>query len=94
MDQSGNLISKPTNALFWDVDPDMTNVHKQAAYIFERVLTGGTSEDSGLMKAFYGKSKIKHKAINLRYLDVRELQFCSVYFDIPVSECRCYTSNT
>ncbi len=92
MDQSKELISKLTKALFWDVDPDRIDVHKHAQYIVERVLTRGTLEDFRLIKAYYGKAKIRKIAMNLRYLDERVLQFCSVYFNTPVNEFRCYTS--
>jgi hypothetical protein len=92
MNQPQEIISKLTNALFWDVDPETIDCKKHAPYVVERVLSMGTLDDFKVIKSFYGKTKIKYIAMKLRYMDERVLQFCSIYFNTPVTEFRCYTS--
>jgi len=80
-----------SKSLFWDVDPQTIDPKKHAAYIIERVVTLGTMEDFLIIKEYYGKEKIKQTVKNLRYLNERDLNFCSVYFNIPIIQFRCYT---
>lgn len=79
-----------SKALFWDVDPQTIDSQKHAAYIIERVITLGTMEDFIIIKKYYGKSKIKRIVKNLRYLNDKDLNFCSIYFNLPITEFRCY----
>jgi hypothetical protein len=77
--------------LFWDIaisslDPDL-----HASYIIDRVLSLGTLEDFRKIKSYYGSEKISSILKELRYLDDKVLHFSSVYFNIPLSEFRCYT---
>lgn len=84
------FISALSPALFWDVDSRSLDGDKHAAYIAERVLTRGTLDDFRLLKAHYGKPKIKRIAKKIRYMDDRTLHFCSAYFNVPIPEFRCY----
>jgi hypothetical protein len=81
-----------TKALFWDVDPQSIDPEKHAAYIIERVITLGAMNDFTIIKENYGKTKIKKVVKNLRYLNDIDLNFCSVYFDIPKNQFRCYNT--
>jgi len=81
-----------SKALFWDVDPKTIDLEKHAAYIIERALTIGTMEDFIIIKNYYGKRKIKRIVKHLRYLNDRDLNFCSIYFNVPINEFRCYTT--
>jgi hypothetical protein len=81
-----------SKALFWDVDPQTVDPQKHSAFIVERVITLGTMEDFIIIKSHYGKSKIKRIVENLRYLNDRDLNFCSVYFNVPLNKFRCYTT--
>ncbi|MCU0392815.1 MAG: hypothetical protein MUE81_17030 [Thermoflexibacter sp.] len=87
-----DFISKLSPTLFWDVDISTLDAQKHAAYIVERVLSRGKMEDFKLTKTYYGKPKIKRIAKKLRYMDDRVLHFCSIYFNVPISDFRCYTT--
>jgi hypothetical protein len=81
-----------SKSLFWDVDPQTIDTQKHAAYIIERVITLGTMEDFIIIKNYYGKDKIKQIVKGLRYLNDKDLNFCSVYFKLPKNQFRCYTT--
>jgi hypothetical protein len=87
-----DFISKLSPTLFWDVDISTLDAEKHASYIVERVLSRGKMEDFKLTKAYYGKPKIKRISKKLRYMDDRVLHFCSIYFNVPISDFRCYTT--
>ncbi|QQS29540.1 MAG: hypothetical protein IPM47_00905 [Sphingobacteriales bacterium] len=80
-----------SDSLFWDVDKNSIDPEKHAAFIVERVMHLGTLDDFFAIKAYYGKPKLKKITKQLRYLDVRVLNFCSVYFRTPLNQFRCYT---
>jgi len=91
MDIEKSILGLP-KALFWDVDPKKIDPQKHAAYIIERAITLGTMDDFIIIKKFYGKSKIKRIVKKLRYLNDKDMNFCSIYFNIPITEFRCYTT--
>jgi len=80
-----DLQTQLSNYLFWDVDVTDIVYEKNAPYVVERVLSKGTWEDFKTILEYYGKSRIKEIVVKLRYLDKRTLHFCSVYFDIPLT---------
>jgi hypothetical protein len=84
------LINQLSKTLFWDSDISSIDAEKHKSYIVDRVLSLGTLEDFRLLKAFYGKSKIKRIVKELRYMDERVLHFCSAYFNVPIIKFRCY----
>ncbi len=79
-----------SKVLFWDVDYDTIDWEKHAPYVVERIITRGTLEDFREIKNYYGKSKLKRITKQLRYMNDELLYFCSVYFNTPISEFRCY----
>lgn len=85
------FVSGLSPALFWDVDPLTIDSHKHISFIVERVLNMGTLDDFKLMLRFYGKAKIIKIIKQLRYMDQRLLHFCLAYFNLQISELRCYT---
>lgn len=87
---SDNL--KLTKSLFWDTDPETIDNQKHASYVIERVISRGTLNDFKTIIDFYGIPKIKRIIIKIRYLDDRVMHFCSAYFDIPLTEFRCYNT--
>ena len=84
-----NLPLSPT--LFWDTDASKIGLDTHSKTIVERVLLHGTWPEFKAVLEYYGKERIKAILVKLRYLDSRTLSFCSVYFNIPISEFRCYT---
>ncbi len=77
-------------SLFWDTHFDDLDEKKHAIYIIERVLHRGTWEEFRYILNLYGRTKISNTVKNLRYMDKRVMCFCSVYFEIPLNEIRCY----
>ena len=67
-------------------------LEQHASYIIERVLRLGTMEDFRLLKSYYGTNRISEYVKDMRYLDDKVLYFCSIYFNIPISDFRCYTN--
>ncbi len=76
--------------LFWDVDFETIDWKKNAPYVVQRVLDKGTWEDFKTIMEYYGDKNIKEIIVKLRYLDKKTIQFCSVYFNIPLTNFRCY----
>ena len=77
-------------ALFWDTDYSNIDYDKHARFVIERVLTRGNLKDWHEIKRFYGLSKIKNEALNIRYLDKITLNFCHTFFNIKKEKFRCY----
>jgi phage host-nuclease inhibitor protein Gam len=92
MEQQYSDNLKLTKSLFWDVDPETIDFQKHASYVIERVISRGTLNDFKTMVNFYGKPKIKRIIKDIRHLDDRVLNFCSAYFDIPLTDFRCYNT--
>ncbi len=78
--------------LFWDVDLTDIDYEKNANQIINRVLLRGNLNDWFEIKDFYGIDQLKEEVVKMRYLDARTLSFCSVYFEIPKTEFRCYNT--
>ena len=76
--------------LFWDVDFLNLNYEAKARFVIERVLERGSLSDWKEIKRYYGLDKIKGAALEIRYLTKKTLNFCSIYFNIPITEFRCY----
>lgn len=77
-------------SLFWDVDKKQLDFEKNAAHVVEKTLNRGTWEDFKTALAYYGREKMAEIIKNLRYMDKKTLRFSSVYFQIPLTEMRCY----
>jgi hypothetical protein len=77
--------------LFWDVDTSAFDWQQHADFIITRVLMRGTFDDWIAIKHFYGMERIKNAVIVSRYLDKKTLAFCSIIFDTPKDQFRCYT---
>ena len=90
-----NLLIKQFTMLFsenllWDSNVVKLDFEKNAAYIIERALTLGTWDDFREILKFYGKERVKREVVNLRHIDDLTLHFSSTYFDIPLTDFRCY----
>ena len=79
-----------SKSLFWDVDVNNINWDKHSNFVINRVLSRGTLQDWTEIKKYYGLNTIKTTVLNMRYLDKLTLHFCSVVFDIPREDFRCY----
>jgi hypothetical protein len=87
---SDNRVNSFSNYLFWDVDKNEIDLDANKSYVIERVLSHGMLTDWKLLKEIYGLGMIKEVVLNLRHMDKFSLNFCSIYFDVPINEFRCY----
>ncbi len=76
--------------LFWDTNLKSidANLNKQA--IIERVLERGSWENIKEIIQFYGREEVITAAKQARWFSQKTAHFVSGYFDIPLSEMRCY----
>ncbi len=98
LDKMSNNITKNTfksilqKQQFWDIDFEQLDVDENKAYVIERILDRANSwHQLKAMIAYYGKENLTTVIKNIRYLNSKTINFCSIYFDIPLTEMRCYT---
>ncbi len=77
-------------ALFWDVNVEEVDLQKHSASVIERIATRGRLDEFRAMVKFYGREIVKTTLLNTRYLGKRTLSYCSLIFDVPITEFRCY----
>jgi len=92
MDAENTVLFGLSSTLFWDVDKSTLDAEKHAEFIIERVLFIGKMKDFKLINEYYGKPRIKRIVKKMRYMNFRELHFCSTYYNIPLNQFRCYTT--
>jgi hypothetical protein len=80
--------------IFWDTDFETIDWQKQRREIIERVLHFGDLGDWREIQNFYGREIIKNEVTKSRYLNNRVLNFCSVIFDLPLNQFRCYNTES
>lgn len=78
--------------LFWDIDMAKLDFEKNARQIIERALMYGDLKDWFEIKNYYGIERLKKEVLKIRCLDKKTLNFCSMYFEIPLEQFRCYNS--
>ena len=76
--------------LFWDVNVEDMDLKKHRADVIERITSRGRLDEFKLMLQYYGRETVKDILLQTRYLDKRTLSFCSLIFDVPKTEFRCY----
>mgnify|MGYP001319069135 CR=1 FL=1 len=81
-----------TRSIFWDTRYETIDWDKNAAYVIDRVLHFGTLTDWKKILTYYGRERIKEVVLHLRYMDKRALSFCSIYFQVPKEQCRCFNT--
>ena len=72
--------------LFWDspVESIDTQLHKN--YIIERVISRGLLKDFFFLLQIYSKDEIINALKKSRVLDKKTVNFCSHYFNIPITD--------
>ena len=78
-------------ALFWDTDIKTIDLEIHKASIVQRIFLRGSFEEFKQAMAYYGKEQCKAVLLNARWLDPKTLAFCSLIFDVPLNQFRCYT---
>lgn len=84
------MLLKLRPSLFWDVNVEEVDLQKHRSSVIERITTRGRWNEFKAILEFYGKDTVKNTLLNARYLDKRTLSFCSLIFDTPITEFRCY----
>jgi hypothetical protein len=92
MNENHDLKTKLNKALFWDVDFDSVNFDEKYSFVIKRVAEHGSLHDWQAINKYYEKQTIKDVLKNSRYLSKRDLNFFSIYFNIPIKKFRCYNT--
>ncbi len=79
-------------SLFWDVEFENVDYDKYSQFIINRVLLRGDIKDWQEIKFYYGIERIKQEILQMKYLDERTLNFCSIYFNISKIDFKCYNT--
>ena len=87
------LMADFSEHLFWDCDRTAVDPETHTAFLVGRVLMHGTLRDWRLLRDKLGIERIREEVLKLPYLDPRTLGFCATYFQIPVTDFRCFTKN-
>ncbi len=77
-------------ALFWDVNVNEVDLDKHQVSVIERIATRGHLDEFRAVMQFYGQETVKNTLLNARYLDKRTLSYCSLIFDVSITQFRCY----
>lgn len=86
------FVSKLSNSLFWDVNPDELDDELHKRFIIQRVLERGTRNDWHLINEKYTLKVILDEAMQMRSLDPKALSYISCIGDVPREKFRCYTN--
>lgn len=76
--------------LFWDVDSNSLDEHKNRRLIIERIFSLGNLQEIKQAIDYYGKKNVINTLRNLNYIDPKTLNFLSVIFNISKSNFKCY----
>ena len=85
-------MTKPILAkrIFWDVDFEKIDYHRDYNAVIERAFEWGDIEDIRQVRRFYGDDKVIKSLTSAKYLFDKTLHFCSAIFEIPKDKFRCY----
>ena len=85
-------MSKPeiSKRIFWDVNAAEIDYEKDRFFVIERVLNYGVWNDFKSLLQFYGDATIKQEIIKSAYLKKDVLNFVCFYFDLKISQFKCY----
>jgi hypothetical protein len=72
--------------LFWDAPIETIDLQKHKNFVIERVLTRGFLDDFYVLEKIYSANEIEYLIKKSKTLDAKTRNFCSHYFNIPVSE--------
>jgi len=85
-----NILPQLSPYLFWDCHQDRVDPDADRKLILERVFSRGTENDERLVYGYYGKEEIKRTVVEIKYLDIKVLNYLSVMLDIPREKFKCY----
>lgn len=72
--------------LFWDTSIEKIDPEKNKNYIIERVLGRGLLQDFYFLLQLYTTEEITIAVKKSKVLDAKTVNFCSIYFKIPITD--------
>jgi hypothetical protein len=72
--------------LFWDTSIEKIEPEKHKNYIIERVLSRGLLQDFYFLLQLYTTEEITIAVKKSKILDPKTINFCSIYFKIPITD--------
>jgi hypothetical protein len=81
-----------SSTIFGDTNPDTLDLETHKQFIIERVVQRGLWADWQECLRLYGRETVKNALLQARSLDKKTLSYCSVVFDVPKEEFRCYNT--
>jgi hypothetical protein len=72
--------------LFWDATLETIDLQKHKNFVIERVLMRGFLADFYILQKIYSPKEIEVLLKKSKVLDAKTRNFCSHYFNIPVTE--------
>jgi hypothetical protein len=90
METNNKPIPKLSKRCFWDQDYTKLNFDSCKRYIIMRVVSNGSQDDHIELFNYYGWNIIKEEVVNIKYLNIKILNFLSVIFDIDKTNFRAY----
>ena len=85
-----NILLQLSPYLFWDYNRNRLDPDINKKLVLERVFTRGTENDERLVYCYYGKEVIKNTVVEIKYLDIKVLNYLSVMLNIPREKFKCY----
>jgi hypothetical protein len=80
--------------LFWDVERQTLDAETHQQWLVERIVQRGFLADWHECLRHYGHDRVKQAVMQARFLDKKTLSYCSVYFNTPKEDFRCYQLST
>lgn len=72
--------------LFWDTSLELIDAKLHKNYIIERVLSRGFLSDFYLLLKMYSRDEIVAAIKKSKVLDKKTINFCSFYFNVPITD--------
>jgi hypothetical protein len=72
--------------LFWDTSIDKLDAKQHKQFIIERVMSRGLLLDFYYLLKLYTHDELKEALKQIKGLDKKTINFCSRYFNIPITE--------
>ncbi len=72
--------------LFWDTSLELIDAILHKNYIIERVLSKGFLSDFYLLLKMYSRDEIVAAIKKSKVLDKKTINFCSFYFNVPITD--------
>lgn len=76
--------------IFWDINMDLLDYDKRAAFIIPRVFERGDIEDIRECRRYYGDEIVANALLNTKFLPLHTTYLAAAVIDRPLTDFRCY----